>query len=400
MPRAVFENKGLGVPLGHDKLVLTLLWHETRNTVRSLRAYDKIFFLIAGSLLLTYYLGNFLIALRANAAEISGANWIWGVISAVLIILGFGAGIVTSGISSSRAYAPFLLTLPLSANVRRRMVVTATFYIGFALALFAGFALALICDVIHRPYAVVWGAMGTTLFFIGVIFGLLTKNFFTHSEKSVLSDADKTRTFWIPGIVSLDSAKPTWLGSWACGLPAGRLRIRVFLVIIITALSLTVILSGGASLAQHDAIPAAVDAVIGGLIVFMLSVRCKPLGSAVLRTAPLGFTRSWFGVLRLPLALSAAFFVMPAGVAFAAEPTSWGTLVGGGFSLLLLDGAYAVFAAYFMMSPLSAAVSFVGAVSYAAYEWFKYHDIVYMCLAVLLVWLWWQTRWRFLHGSG
>jgi len=72
--------------------------------------------------------------------------------------------------------------------------------------------------------------------------------------------------------------------------------------------------------------------------------------------------------------------------------------VGGGFSLLLLDGAYAVFAAYFMMTPFVAAISFILVLSYAAYKWLQYHDVVYAGLAVFLIWLWRQTRRRFLHG--
>jgi hypothetical protein len=211
-------------------------------------------------------------------------------------------------------------------------------------------------------------------------------------------DKSSGRTFPIPGLGRLDGAIPAWLGSWACGLPAGRLRMTGLFVISVAVLGMMGVLCGGASLAQHEAGPAVIDAVVSGLAVFMLSLRCHPLGSPVLRTAPIGFIRSWFGVLRLPLVLSAIIFAMPAGVAVAAEPNSWAIPVGGGFSLLLLDGVYAVFAAYFMTAPLIAALSFLAVLSYSAFQWIKYHDVVYACLAAFLVWLWRQTRRRFLHG--
>jgi hypothetical protein len=89
---------------------------------------------------------------------------------------------------------------------------------------------------------------------------------------------------------------------------------------------------------------------------------------------------------------------MPASVAIAAEPSLWTMPVGGGVSLLLLDAAYAIFAAYFMTAPLAAAVSFVAVLSYAGYKWFMYHDLVYFCLVIFLVWLGQQARKRFLHG--
>ncbi|MBZ9962148.1 MULTISPECIES: hypothetical protein [unclassified Mesorhizobium] len=79
----------------------------------------------------------------------------------------------------------------------------------------------------------------------------------------------------------------------------------------------------------------------GGLLIFMLSARFHPLGSPVLRTAPLGFTRAWLRLTRLPLQLSVAYFLLPAGAALAAEPSAWAMPLASGFWLLALNGAIA-----------------------------------------------------------
>ena len=153
-----------------------------------------------------------------------------------------------------------------------------------------------------------------------------------------------------------------------------------------------------ASLAQHHAAPAALTAVSGGLLAFMLSLRCFPLASPVLRTAPLGFTHAWLRLLRLPAVLSVLFFALPSGAALAAEPGSWPAVAGGGFELLVLNTAYAIFAAYFATAPLSAAISFIVAVVYAAYEWLEYGQSILLAFAALIALLWHRARWRYYHG--
>ncbi len=378
---------------------MILLLHEARNTFRSMRLYDRVFFLVAGGFWFAYSFGNLLLTLRQNSVEILAAAWIWLLaLPAGLISVGFFVGMVTAGLCVSRAFATFLLALPLSMNSRRRMVMKATLFISGGLALAVGLVLWLCCDIVRKPDAAISGVGGTMLFFIGSVSGLLVRIRNIGPDHLIQSSKSHEKTFHIPGLERLDSATPAWIGSWACRLPAGRLRVTRFSILSLSILGLMGILSSGASLAQHAAAPAVIDAVVSGLGVFMLSVRCQPLGSPVLRSAPLGFIRSWFGILRLPIILSAIFFAMPASVAIAAEPSLWTMPVGGGVSLLLLDAAYAIFAAYFMTAPLVAAVSFVTVLSYAGYKWFMYHDLVYFCLVIFLVWLGQQARKRFLHG--
>jgi hypothetical protein len=136
----------------------------------------------------------------------------------------------------------------------------------------------------------------------------------------------------------------------------------------------------------------------GGLLVFMLSARFHPLGSPVLRTAPLGFVRAWLRLARLPLQLSLAFFLLPAGAALAAEPSAWAMPLASGFWLLALNGAYAVFAAYFMTAPFVAALSFLSAIAYASYETLEYGRTVLIGFAGLVLFLWYRAQRRYRHG--
>jgi hypothetical protein len=195
-----------------------------------------------------------------------------------------------------------------------------------------------------------------------------------------------------------DRAKPAWLGSWAWNLRAGAISPSWRLVVASIAASLGALIAAAASLIRHDAVPAAATGLVGGVAVFMLALRYRPLGSPVLRTAPVRFERVWLRLLWLPLQLSAAFFVLPAGAALAAEPSSWPLPVASGFLLLVLNGTYAVFAAYFMSAPLLAAFSFLTAIAYASYESLEYGRTVLLGFAALVLWLWYRARRRYYHG--
>ncbi|MEK8121669.1 hypothetical protein WOB59_00690 [Methylocystis sp. IM4] len=196
----------------------------------------------------------------------------------------------------------------------------------------------------------------------------------------------------------MDKMNPAWAGSWAWNLTDGRLWFTVWNVGLAILLSLGALISMAASLAQHWALPAAVTGVLGGLLIFMASLRCQPLGSPVFRSAPIRFVRVWLSMLRLPAALSALFFVFPAGAAIAAEPSAWTLPVGGGVGLLMLNTAYAIFAGYFISAPAVAALTFVAALAYAEYETLEYGRTLLLSFIALLAWLWFRARRRFYHG--
>jgi hypothetical protein len=89
---------------------------------------------------------------------------------------------------------------------------------------------------------------------------------------------------------------------------------------------------------------------------------------------------------------------LPASFAVAAEPAAWTMPVGSGLGLLILNGTYAVFAAYFVSTPFVAALSFAVALAYAGYESLEYGRTVLIGLAALVLFLWYRARQRFYHG--
>jgi hypothetical protein len=117
-----------------------------------------------------------------------------------------------------------------------------------------------------------------------------------------------------------------------------------------------------------------------------------------LRAAPIGFVHAWTRLVWLPLILSAAFFFLPAGAALAAEPSSWMLTATRGVWLMILNGTYAVFAAYFLNAPLVASISFLAAIAYTSYESLEYGRTVIIGFAALVLWLWHQARQRYSYG--
>ncbi len=138
----------------------------------------------------------------------------------------------------------------------------------------------------------------------------------------------------------LDRARPSWSAAWAWNLRAGAVTPSWRIFGAGLAMSLAVLISAVDGIVYHQAAPGAIAGLAGGLAVFMLALRYHPLGSPVLRTAPIGFRRGWLRLLWLPLQLSTAFFLLPTGAALAAEPSSWSLLAASGMWLLMLNCAF------------------------------------------------------------
>jgi hypothetical protein len=163
-------------------------------------------------------------------------------------------------------------------------------------------------------------------------------------------------------------------------------------------IGITASIAVATSFSRHAAAPAAIGGLAAALAAFMLSLRCRPLASPALRSLPLGFARAWLRLLRLPLLLSGLVFVLPAGAAVAAEPAAWMAPVHAGLGLLLLNAIYTVFAAYFLMAPLVAALGFFAALLYAEYQSVEFGRAVYLGLFLLVGWLWYRARRRYYRG--
>lgn len=384
----------------HDRLVLTLFWRELLAGLRSMRRRDLAWIVLGGGALLAYAIADIVLALHMAAATLrqAWALWTFG-LPAALLGLGCLAGSALAGLCLSRAFAPFLRALPLSLGARRRMAAVATFSIGGPLAMMVAAAVGLGCAVIAKPLAPVWGLGAAILFAAG--FGpaarwrLLWDRDMIYIGTAALAGEGSGRRPWLG---AFDRSTPAWLSSWAWNLPAGRIRPSWRLTGAAVLLGLAASLAAATSLLHRNAAPAAMAALTGGLVVFMLSARFHPLGSPVLRTARLGFVRAWLRLARLPLQLSVAFFALPASAALAAEPSAWALPVASGLWLLALNGAYAVFAAYFMTAPFVAALSFLSAIAYASYESLEYGRTVLIGFAALVLWLWHRARQRYRHG--
>lgn len=384
----------------HDRLVLTLLWREFSAGLRSMRRRDLAWIVAGGGALLAYAIADIVVALHAAAATLRQAQVLWMAgLPAVLLCLGGFAGSAVARLCLSRAFAPFLKAFPLSLFERRRMAAVAACALGVPIAFIVAVAAGLGCFVIAKPLASVWGVGAAMLF--GTGFGaaaglrLRSARDLIHSGNTEPAGDRGGRK---PSLGAFDRSTPAWLSSWAWDLPAGRVRLSWRLMGAAMLLGLVAVVAASISFVRHDAVPAAMAGLAGGVLVFMLSARFHPLASPVLRTAPLGFVRAWLRLARLPLQLSLAFFLLPAGAALAAEPSAWAMPIASGFWLLALNGAYAVFAAYFMSAPFVAALSFLSAIAYTSYESLEYGRTVLIGFAALVLFLWHRAQRRYRHG--
>jgi hypothetical protein len=280
------------------------------------------------------------------------------------------------------------------------MVLVAALIMGLPVAVAGILVTAGVCVIVGKPGAFFWSAVAGLVFALGFIAGLAMRLHFSFRRDEFAPSVHVPGRPGVrfPVLAMLDGAGLAWFGAWAWAFPAGRVRPGIKILLGVFILGCGVFLSIGAAFSRHQAVPAAMVAVIGGIAVFMLCLRCHPLGSPILRTAPIGFASAWFRLLRIPLLLSTLFFAVPATAAVAAEPGAWTIPVGGGLGLLVLNAAYGVFAAYFLTSPLAAVVSFVSALAYCNYESVEYGRTVFIGFAALTAWLWYRARLRYYNG--
>jgi len=385
----------------HDTFVLSLIWREIRNSVKSANLSDLAWVVLGGTAFLAYGAGVAVVTLRRGSETLRARQEPWIIALLAAFALGLAGGVILSKLAWSRAYAPFLKALPLSIGERRRMAAVAALSIGAPFVLLAGVVVSSACLLVDKPYAAAWGFGVGVTFAAGFVAGLFPRLFVANSDApNDLSTpfANAAKSIPVLWLDKFDCAAPRWLGVWACGLPAGKMRLTGRLLATSFLFVLAAALAIGASLARHQAAPAAAAATIGGLIAFMVSLRCHPLGSPVLRTTPLTFQSACLRLSRLPLVLSAVCFVAPASAAVIAEPSAWTTPVASGLGLLILNGLYAIFAGFFTNAPHLAALAFFIAVAYTGYESLEYGGAVIIGFAALIALLWHKSLRRYRHG--
>ena len=191
----------------------------------------------------------------------------------------------------------------------------------------------------------------------------------------------------------LDRRRPRWLGNWALeGFGPGNIRICLLLLAILGGTGIA------GSLQTGTAWPAALVGAVGGHLTFFYAVRCHPLRATALRVLPVPFARAAWGVLRLPLALSLGWFVLPGFTAFAVapdDPTTAGCLI----ALLSLDGLLIVSALWLADSPTAARLLHFVVLLMAAQYAVRLGISEAFLLMVLVAVLWRAAHRRFVRGT-
>lgn len=382
-----------------DRAVLILMVREAILAARSTRRADAAWILVGGGLLVAYAVGDGVIALLAAADALRGRDALWWMeMPAACSALGAAAGLALGRAAVARAHMPFLAALPLSKARRRRMAAFAVTPFGACAASLVAALAAGVAGLVGRPVPPV---AGTAFAAFAAGFCLAGLHAVRRTPPATPGTGrDPARRGLPAGFVLrlVDRPGLAWVGCWAWNIAGGRLRPTVRLALASAAVASGVILSAGASLARRDVRPATAVAVLAGVAVFMVALRCRPLASPTLRSAPVGFLRAWARLMRLPALLSAAVFLLPAGAALAAEPAAWTVPASGALCVAGLNLVYAVFAAAFVASPTLAALSFLATLGYAAYEAVEYGAGVSLAVAAMVVVLFRGARRRFRHG--
>ncbi|MCW5713771.1 MAG: hypothetical protein KIT43_04560 [Bauldia sp.] len=382
------------------RFVLTILLAELRASIRDTRLATRLWVIVGGGLLAAYAIGIFAVGAVSRADMLRDSGWVWfAAVPGAMLLSGAGLGWFFGRLASERAHAPFLKVQPLEEARRRGAARFAAHVLGAPLTALDGALVLTLALLVDKPLPVLWWVAATLL--SGLAFAAAVHWRVHRSPAAVFEDAGDIRDVdALPSaaIAVLDRRRPAWLGSWAWDLPAGRVRLTARR--LLPALALLLAGSGAviASFVRQTASAGVIVGLLGGLGLFMLTVRFHPLQSPVLRASALGFGRAWLALMRLPLALSAAFFAFTAIPAYAAEPAAWQAPLAGAFGLLLLNGVYAVFAAFFAAAPKLAAFAFLAALALTAYESLEYSRTVFLGLAALVVFLWFRTRRSYRHG--
>ena len=384
-----------------DTFVLSLIWRETRNLVKSTSVSDLAWVVLGGSAFLAYGVGNAVVALRRGSEILRARQEPWIIVLLAVFALGLAGGVILSKVAWTRAFAPFLKALPLSISERRRMVAVAALSIGAPFVVLAGAGVGAACLRVDKPYAAAWGFGAAMTCAAGVASALFLHLFVANNEApNDLSTpfANAAKSIPLPWLGAFDCATPAWLGVWACGLPAGTLRLTARLFATSFLFLLAAALAIGASLARHEAAPAAVAGMIGGLIAFMLSLRCHPLALPVLRTTPRGFTSTWLRLARLPLGVVRRVFRRARQRGRDRGAISMDDAYRKRSLPVDIERGLCGLRGFFLNAPLLATLAFFIAVAYAGYESLEYGGAVIIGFAALIAFLWHESLRRYRHG--
>ena len=379
-------------------IVLRLILAEIRASLRSARKRDLAWVFLGGGGLLAYAIGIVVLRIHARADAIREMDLVWWLgLPLAMLAAGLLAGWALARLAQARAHAPFLKAQPLDAAARRAMAARAALVLGLPFVAIDGALVTIGALAAEQSWPLAWGIGAAAFSMIGHVAGARLRLRLPYRPP-----ADKHATLsphrgGIP-VGRIDRHRPAWLGSWAGGFTAGRFRPNLRFVLGTIALAVVGVGMATASIVRNSATPGLLGGVAGGVAIFMLVLRCRPLLSPVLRASPLSFTGAVRGLVRLPLALSILFFGALAVPAYAAEPGTLAIPLSGAAGLIALNGAYVAFAAFFAHSRRLAALAFYAALGLAAYESLEYGRTVLLGLAALVIFLWIRARGAYRHG--
>jgi hypothetical protein len=190
----------------------------------------------------------------------------------------------------------------------------------------------------------------------------------------------------------IDGVRPARVGTWAVlsrggGFYAGSMAAGLAMAAVGCAI-------GAAQLWPFAAVA---GAALGGHLVFVGTVDCRPLLNPVLRVAPLGFAPAAAATLRGPLAAACAVggAGLLLGTATAGVPA--GMAASGAAVMLVLNAVFASVACGLPASRGGAVALYGAAMLLTAYEHIEYGDAIYLCPAALAVFMCRQGRRGFRH---
>lgn len=353
--------------------------------------------MFGGGPLLAYAIAIFIrgTAHRADMLREATALWLAGM-PVLMVLTGASLGFFFARIAQARAHAPFLKALPLSSRERARSAAIAAVVLGAPLVILDAAAIGGIALLIEKPLPLLWLGIALVAAAAGFAAAMRLQLRRPYQPPTALAAAEDAATRGVS--VGRIDRRPRWLGAWAGELPAGRVRPSPRLVLLGVVFGFAGLGAIVTSFVRGTAAAGALVGVVGGLFLFMMALRMRPLLSPVLTASRLPFLRAWLSLMRLPLIVSAGFFGLTALPAYAAEPGAWEVPLAGLMGLVALNFIYAVFAAFFAAAPKLAAFAFVAALALTFYESLEYSRTVVLGLLALLVFVFIRTRQRYRHG--
>ena len=369
------------------------VWNGLRALFND-RKRDLLFIGIGGGVLSIYGWIWAKTILRQNMTIVS-LYW-----SSIVIILGvavFSLGMVAGGLAARRSVhslaCPWLSVLPWSRTEQKRAVVVSVFITGAVqtIMVWLGLWLALAQLKIVNPMII--SAGNTALFFTGI--SLSAGIVLTRPAPSRLASRGPLPRHLLKahfdGVIGrLDRASPRWTGWWSVAL-----RLGLIIIVWLGSLVVLGVAGAAASFELHTGIPLLAAGIIGGNISFISSFRCDPLVSPVLRTQPLSYFRSWIAVIRLPMVISFAWFLLPALVALVISKADLPPVLIAASLLCSLNILFAATSASVPYSPRLAACFYTISLAWAAYEYGQLRSLVFIVLAGIMLLFWIRARRRF-----